>query len=406
MGSRRTTEAPPLPHRALKWRAGPPDWCAMATTPGLLWRGPLTDPSGYAAGGRAFVRGLSELGVPLRAEPQAWSPRTALSRTDREVLGGLIGADPARVDARVEHTFPPFADLATPAPLRVLRTMFETDRIPDAWVAPCNAADEVWVPTEHNREAFAAAGVAESRLHVVPEPFELDRLLRDVPPLELPGAHGTVFLAAFDFSLRKGWDVLLAAWCDAFRPDDDVTLVLKVWSTMAGMGAAAIRAAVGGRIAALGHDPGRIPDVVLVDDLLEPAALAGLYRAADAYVAPTRGEGWGRPIMEAMAMGRPAIATAWSGPAAFVDECVGWPVAHRLVDVPPEAVAEVPAYAGHRWAEPDREALAAAMVAAHVDAPGRARRGAAAAERAEGYGHRRVAARALERLGARAGVAA
>jgi glycosyltransferase involved in cell wall biosynthesis len=376
------------------------------SAPGVLWRGPLTDPSGYAAGGRAFVRGLAELGAVVRAEPQAWSPRAALSAADRRMLGALIGADLPRVDARVEHTFPPFADLETPAPLRVLRTMFETDRIPDAWVAPCNRADEVWVPTAHNRDAFAAAGVDPERLHVVPEPFELDRLHRGAPPLDLPGAHGTVFLAAFDFSLRKGWDLLLSAWCDAFGPGDDVTLVLKVWSTTAGLDAAAIHAAVAAHIAAAGHDPARIPDVVLVDDLLDPPAMAGLYRACDVYVAPTRGEGWGRPITEAMAMGRPAIATAWSGPAAFVDESVGWPVAHRLVDVPPAAVAEVPAYAGHRWAEPDRDSLAAALVAAHRDPAGRTARGEAAAARAEESGHLRVAATALARLRAAVGVTA
>lgn len=374
--------------------------------PGVLWRGPLTDPSGYAAGGRAFVRGLSELGVPVRAEPQAWSPRSALSRADRAVLGGLVGTELARLDARVEHTFPPFADLASPAPLRVLRTMFETDRIPDAWVGPCNRADQVWVPTRHNVEAFAAAGVERERLRVVPEPFELDRLHRDAPPLELPDAHGTVVLAAFDFSLRKGWDVLLDAWCAAFAPDDDVTLVLKVWSTTAGMGAEAIHAAIGARVAELGHDPARIPDVVVIDDLLGPEAMAGLYRACDVYVAPTRGEGWGRPIMEAMAMGRPAIATAWSGPAEFVDDAVGWPVAYRMADVPPAAVAEVPVYAGHRWAEPDRDALVAALREAHARADLRAARGAAAAERAARHAHRAVAATALGLLRDVAGVPA
>jgi hypothetical protein len=107
-----------------------------------------------------------------------------------------------------------------------------------------------------------------------------------------------------------------------------------------------------------------------------------------------------------MAMGRPAIATGWSGPAEFVDATVGWPVTHRLVDVPAAAVAEVPVYAGHRWAEPDRDALAAAMVDAHRDAAGRAARGAAAALRAEEHGHLRVAATALARLGAAAGVLA
>jgi glycosyltransferase involved in cell wall biosynthesis len=39
-----------------------------------------------------------------------------------------------------------------------------------------------------------------------------------------------------------------------------------------------------------------------------------LYGGADAFVLPTRGEGWGLPILEAMAAGVPAIATNWSGP--------------------------------------------------------------------------------------------
>jgi glycosyltransferase involved in cell wall biosynthesis len=366
----------------------------------ILWRGPLTDPSGYAAGGRAFVRGLWELGARVRAEPRLWNARSALAPADRALLGTLCDVDLERIDAHVEHTFPPHAAFDAPGSRRVLRTMFETDRIPGSWVDACNGADEVWVPTEHNLESFACAGVERERLAVVPEPFELDRLHRDAPALEIPGAHGTVFLAAFDFSLRKGWDLLIDAWCAAFAAHDDVTLVLKVWSTTRGMEAGAIHAAIVARIAACGLDPGAVPDIVVIDDLLGAEAMAGLYAACDVVVAPTRGEGWGRPVLEAMALGRPAIATAWSGPAAFVDEAVGWPLGFRLVPVPPEAVAEVPAYAGHRWAEPDAGDLIRALRDAHADPLARRARGAAAGERAEAFDHRRVAALALARLAA------
>ncbi len=113
-----------------------------------------------------------------------------------------------------------------------------------------------------------------------------------------------------------------------------------------------------------------------------------------------RGEGWGRPVLEAMALGLPAIATAWSGPAAFVDEAVGWPLGFRVVPVPPEAVAEVPAYAGHRWAEPDVGDLTRALRDAHERPAARRARGAAAGERAGAFDPRRVAALALARLAA------
>ena len=47
-----------------------------------------------------------------------------------------------------------------------------------------------------------------------------------------------------------------------------------------------------------------------------------------------RGEGWGRPHVEAMAMAKPVIATNWSGPTAFLDESCGYPLRYDgLVEV-------------------------------------------------------------------------
>jgi hypothetical protein len=77
-----------------------------------------------------------------------------------------------------------------------------------------------------------------------------------------------------------------------------------------------------------------------------------LYRAVDAFVLPTRGEGWGRPLMEAMAAGLPTIATAWSGVTAYHNAQVGYPLKFRLVPVRPAHMRELPHCAGQRWAEP------------------------------------------------------
>ena len=364
----------------------------------LVWRGPVTDPSGYAAGGRAFVRGLVEEGAGVRLEPQLWNPRSGVTAAERRELAALCERALGSVDASVQHTFARLFDPGAPGRVRVGRTMFETDRIPADWVIRANAMDEVWVPTEHGLEAFASSGVDRDRLAIVPEPFELDRLDAAAEPLDIPGAHGTVFLAAFDWTLRKGWDALLAAWCEAFAPHDDVTLVLKAWSTSRGVTTGDIQGEIVAFVRGLGHDPAAIADLVLVPDLLAPERMPALYAACDAVVAPTRGEGWGRPLVEAMAMGRPVIATAWSGPAAFVDQRVGWPVGYDLVPVSPAAAAEVPVFAGHRWAEPRVDELAAAMRHAHARPDEAAARGHAARARVQRFDHRRVARVALERL--------
>ena len=64
------------------------------------------------------------------------------------------------------------------------------------------------------------------------------------------------------------------------------------------------------------------------------AALRNLYAAADAFVLPTRGEGWGLPIAEAMAMALPVIATNWSGPTALLSTDNSYPLSRELTLLP------------------------------------------------------------------------
>jgi glycosyltransferase involved in cell wall biosynthesis len=48
------------------------------------------------------------------------------------------------------------------------------------------------------------------------------------------------------------------------------------------------------------------------------AQLADLYRACDVFVLPTRAEGWGLPLIEAVAAGLPIITTMHSGHTEFL----------------------------------------------------------------------------------------
>lgn len=274
--------------------------------------------------------------------------------------------------------------------------MSEADRLAGPAVARLNAMDRVWVPSEFNRETFVRAGVHTGKLAVIPgaiDPAFLHRgdaetqretdwnwvnddtvrhLLKarasarpEVPHSALCTLHSAlpfVLLTVFDWTLHKGWDVLLRAFLEAFEGRDDVLLALKVWSSL-GYGAEGIR-----RQAAdfarreLGRDLLADPRIRFLTDRVSRAQLRSLYQAADAFVLPSRGEGWGRTYMEAMACGLPTIGTNWSGNTAFMTPENSCLLDYRLVPVPEVGWREIPAYRGHRWAEPHVEHLKALLL--------------------------------------------
>src|SRR5690606_27167664 len=90
-----------------------------------------------------------------------------------------------------------------------------------------------------------------------------------------------------------------------------------------------------------------------VQQHLSDEELRQLYQQADAFVLPSRGEGWGRPYMEAMASGLPTIGTHWSGNTAFMNADNSFLIDCRMQPVPETGWREIPTYRGHRWAEPD-----------------------------------------------------
>ena len=99
---------------------------------------------------------------------------------------------------------------------------------------------------------------------------------------------------------------------------------------------AAARAGTG-RPGAGGIRPSRSchrPDIVLWDQSSSADEMAALYRSASAFVLPSRGEGWGRPYMEAMACGLPTIGTRYLGSADFMTDENSFLVDASLVPVP------------------------------------------------------------------------
>lgn len=349
---------------------------AVALGAHVEWHAPFFSGGGYCSEATTFVLALDGL-VDTSIVHHGDSVSEAYVRQlEPDVLARLRSLSSQRAaDVVVCHSEPgawhvldgpswPSSRCPTSA-VAVGRTMFETDRLPDGWARRLNAMDEVWVPTEFHRRVFERAGV--ERLWVVGQGVDVDRFKPQGPKFDLR-TDKFVALAVFKWEKRKAWDVLLRAWHRACSHDN----ALLVLVTSAYHSDSAFRDKLELFVKEnLGVDLDSLCPVRVVSSLPQ-RDLEALYRTADVLLAPSRGEGWGRPHVEAMASGTPIIATNWSGPTAYLTELNGYPLKTRDDLV---LVGDDGPFKDHRWAEPDLDHFVQLIEQAIDDPHDRARKG-------------------------------
>ncbi|KAJ4885839.1 UDP-Glycosyltransferase superfamily protein [Raphanus sativus] len=308
--------------------ASPPSHC-------VLWMAPFLSSGGYSSEAWSYILSLHhhnlqnpKFRITIEHHGDLQSPEfwNGLAKETRE-----LAIEMHETECRPNETivvchsepgawYPPlFETLPCPPPYGygdfravIGRTMFETDRVNGEHVERCNKMDRVWVPSEFHVSSFVGSGVDSSKVVKIVQPVDVD-----------------VFDPLKEFSGKD--NVALFLLTNAYHSDRDfgnkiVDFVKEL---------------------DLEEGEGGYPFVYVIDKHIAQVDLPRLYKAADAFVLPTRGEGWGRPIVEAMAMSLPVIATNWSGPTEYLTEENGYP----LVVEEMSEVKEGP-FEGHRWAEP------------------------------------------------------
>jgi len=364
----------------------------------VLYFGHVFNASGYATGSRGVILALHAAGCRVRVVPISQQDDAAgiLSPADRHTLLQLLHTPIAVEQALCIHAHG--ADtwhMHTGARHVVGRTMFETDRLPPGWAQNCNGVHEIWVPSTFNVDTFKRAGVEPSKFRLLPEGVDTEQFRPGLPPLPLPDSRGFNFLSVFDWQHRKGWDVLLRAYLHEFRADEDVALILKVYQyNLPDRNVAAEIEAF--RAREQGGAAGG-PPVILLQDFVPQAEMPRLFAAANAFVLPTRGEGFGRPMLEAMACGLPVIATNWGGHLDFMTPQNSYLIQCQA-PVPVSAANDLPVFNGKAWAEPDVNHLRSLMRQIFTQPGEAASRGARARQEVAGFDLRVVHARFLQEV--------
>jgi glycosyltransferase involved in cell wall biosynthesis len=218
---------------------------------------------------------------------------------------------------------------------------WEVEDFPSSMIEAFDFVDEVWVASDFVLESIAS--VAPKPVRKFPLPVVVPSVPDGVPraALGLPEDR-FVFLFVYDYLStveRKNPLGLIDAYTRAFGPDDGTALVLKSINGEKHLEQLEqVRAAAAGR-----------PDVLVLDEYLSPTHHSALLGHCDAYVSLHRSEGFGLDMAAAMGLGKPVIATRYSGNLEFMDDATSYLVDYELEPIGPGCE---PYPADSRWASP------------------------------------------------------
>lgn len=227
---------------------------------------------------------------------------------------------------------------------------WELENFPKKWGYATHIVDEIWVATDYIANAMRKGG---KKVVKIPFPLEFELPIASMNK-EYFGLDSNkfTFLFSFDFLSsieRKNPQGVIQAFQKAFpKSDDSVRLIIKTMNADSHANEFKILEK------AINEDP----RIEIRDRYLAQSEMRGLIRSSDCYISLHRAEGLGLGLAEAMYMGKPTIATAYSGNLEFMNNFNSILVPYRLVSI---SQGEYPNGEGGLWAEPNTNDAAIAM---------------------------------------------
>jgi len=313
---------------------------------------PIATRSGYGSRSRDFVRALIEQKGDewdIKILPQRWgsTPQNALTKDDQDLIGRFLPKMETKPDIWIQITIPSEFQAVGHFNIGVSAGIETTDASYE-FIEGCNRMDLNLVSSEHSARTLTAVydkvnektnqKIGELRLEkpvqVLFEGFDTNVYNNKTPIDETINKELSNIKESFCFLFvghwlngdmghdRKNVSTLVHSFLTTFKNKKvQPALILKTSIVAPSITNVheiqkrvdMIREQVGGS---------KLPNIYILDGDLTDSEMNSLYNhpKVKAHVSYTRGEGFGRPLLEACMSGKPIIAGAWSGHVDFLNK--------------------------------------------------------------------------------------
>ncbi|MCI0348524.1 MAG: glycosyltransferase, partial [Acidobacteriales bacterium] len=322
----------------------------------MLLEGPFETDYSLAIVNRNLASAMLRLGKQVRLHQRdnttSYAPSFEFLLANPDLACLFVNSvDSTRVDVHSRTMYPPFTDKMVGRVRAVHCYGWEESSFPAQYVEAFNRdLDLITVMSGYVKTVLESNGVT---VPIEVAGLGADHVLRaPAVPVRFLRADTFNFVHISSCFPRKAADVIVEAFCREFRRGNDVCLIIKTFPNPHNR--------IDEIVASARSRYGDHPRIEVVQEPLSPGQIRYLAENAGCLLSPSRGEGFGLPVAEAMLLGCPVIATLHGGLADLCSPEWSWPVEFELQPAQTH-LTEGRSY----WAEPSVHSLQEQMRAVY-----------------------------------------
>lgn len=374
--------------------------------PLCIVRAPCATRSGYGDMSRDIIRHLIEYGkydVKIHSVNWGDTPMNALDEKnpkDKMIIDRILREPVNRqpdlfVSITVPNEFQPLGKYNIG-----ITAGIETTIASGEWVDGCNKMDAIFTISEHSKQVLLNSKYLTQQNNIQTGTLELTRpieVLHNCIDTAIFGKNAPVddsinkyldkkitedFCYLFvghwlrgDFGEdRKNVPLLIKVFLETFKRVTDKTQPALILKTSSAGFSILDREEILTKIEQIKNSVNlelgqKLPSIYVLHGELTEKEMNSLYNhpKVKAHVSLTKGEGFGRPLLEASISGKPVVASGWSGHMDFLNSEEAVLVGGELKQIHPSAVWDGVLVKESAWFTPDMNSAANAMWAVFTD---------------------------------------